>query len=63
LAGAGIIMQRRDLLANDIAEGHLKVLLSDYKTQPRPRHVVWLQNRRMTPKLRVFIDYIIKLYG
>jgi DNA-binding transcriptional LysR family regulator len=38
-------------------------LLSDYKTQPRPRHVVWLQNRRMTPKLRVFIDYIIKLYG
>jgi hypothetical protein len=33
----------------------------DYKTQPRPRHVVWLQNRRMTPKLRVFIDYIIKL--
>jgi hypothetical protein len=25
--------------------------------------VVWLQNRRMTPKLRVFLDYIIKLYG
>jgi DNA-binding transcriptional LysR family regulator len=63
LAGAGIIMQRKDLLADDIAEGRLKILLPDYKTQPRPRHVVWLQNRRMTPKLRVFIDYMIKLYG
>ena len=63
LAGAGIIMQRKDLLADDIAQGRLKVLLPDYKLPPRPRHVVWLQNRRMTPKLRVFLDYIIKLYG
>jgi DNA-binding transcriptional LysR family regulator len=63
LAGAGIIMQRKDLLADDIAEGRLKILLPDYKTPPRPRHVVWLQNRRMTPKLRVFIDYMVKLYG
>jgi DNA-binding transcriptional LysR family regulator len=63
LAGAGIIMQRKDLLAGDIAEGRLRVLLPDYKIQPRPRHIVWLQNRRMTPKLRAFIDYIIKLYG
>jgi DNA-binding transcriptional LysR family regulator len=63
LAGAGIIMQRRELLADDIAEGRLKILLPDYKLPPRPRHVVWLQNRRMTPKLRVFLDYIIKLYG
>jgi DNA-binding transcriptional LysR family regulator len=63
LAGAGIIMQGKDLLANDIAEGRLKVLLADYKTQQRPRHVVWLQNRRLTPKLRVFIDYVVSLYG
>jgi len=63
LAGAGIVMQRRDLLADDIAAGRLKILLPDYKTLPRPRHVVWLQNRRMTPKLRVFIDYIVGLYG
>jgi DNA-binding transcriptional LysR family regulator len=63
LAGAGIIMQRRDLLADDIAEGRLKILLPDYKLLPRPRHVVWLQNRRMTPKLSAFLDHIIDLYG
>jgi DNA-binding transcriptional LysR family regulator len=63
LAGAGIIMQRKDLLADDIAEGRLKILLPGYKTPPRPRHLVWLQNRRMAPKLRVFIDYMVKLYG
>src|SRR5258707_4090308 len=58
LAGAGIVMQRTDLIAEDIAEGRLKVLLSDYKTQSRPRHLVWLQNRRMTPKLRAFINFM-----
>lgn len=63
LAGAGIVMQRTDLLAEDIAAGRLQVLLPEYKTLSRPRHLVWLQNRRMTPKLRAFIDYMIEIYG
>ena len=25
--------------------------------------LAWLQNRRMTPKLRAFIDYMIEVYG
>jgi DNA-binding transcriptional LysR family regulator len=63
LAGAGIVMQRAELAAQDIAEGRLKVLLSSYKIQSRPRHIVWLANRKMTPKLRAFIDYVAKVYG
>ncbi len=62
LAGAGIVMQRVELVAEDIAEGRLQALLSNYKIQSRPRHIVWLENRKMTPKLRAFIDFVAEVY-
>jgi DNA-binding transcriptional LysR family regulator len=63
LAGAGIVMQRAELVAEDIAAGRLQALLSNYKTQSRPRHLVWQRHRRMPPKLRAFIDFIAEAYG
>jgi DNA-binding transcriptional LysR family regulator len=63
LAGAGIVLMRDELLADDIATGRLKVLLPEYKTQSRARHIVWLKNRKMAPKLRAFIDFIAEIYG
>jgi len=62
LAGAGIVLMRDELLAEDIAAGQLKVLLPDYKTQSRVRQILWLKNRKMTPKLRAFIDFIVETY-
>jgi DNA-binding transcriptional LysR family regulator len=62
LAGAGIVLMRDELLAEDIAAGRLKVLLPDYKTQSRVRQILWLKNRKMTPKLRAFIDFIAETY-
>ncbi len=55
-------MMRAELVAEDIAEGRLQALLSDYKIQSRPRHIVWLENRKMTPKLRAFIDFVAEVY-
>jgi DNA-binding transcriptional LysR family regulator len=63
LAGAGIVMQRAELVAEDIAAGRLQALLSNYKTQGRPRHLVWQRHRRMPPKLRAFIDFVAEVYG
>ena len=63
VAGAGVVMQRIDLLAEDIEQGRLQVLLPEFKTLSRPRHLVWLQNRRMTPKLRAFIDFMTEFLG
>jgi DNA-binding transcriptional LysR family regulator len=62
LAGAGIVLMRDELLAEDIAAGRLKVLLPDYKTQSRARQILWRKNRKMTPKLRAFIDFIAETY-
>ncbi len=63
LAGAGVVMQRAELVAEDIVEGRLQTLLSNYKTQSRPRHLVWQRHRRMPPKLRAFIDFVAEVYG
>ena len=63
LAGAGVVMQRAELVAEDIVEGRLQTLLSNYKAQSRPRHLVWQRHRRMPPKLRAFIDFVAEVYG
>lgn len=62
VAAAGIVMLRAELVAEELADGRLQAVLTDYKTQPRPRHLVWLANRRMTPKLRAFIDFVAEAY-
>jgi DNA-binding transcriptional LysR family regulator len=63
LTGASIVLMRDELLAEDVAAGRLQVLLPDYKTQSRARHIVWLKSRKMTPKLRAFIDFVAEVYG
>ena len=62
LAGAGIAMLRLEFVNDDLDSGRLVRVLPDYKTLSRPHHLVWLQSRRMTPKLRAFIDYVAELY-
>lgn len=63
LAGAGIILMRDELVAEDIAAERLQVLLPNYKTQARARQMLWPKNRKMTPKLRALIDFIVETYG
>jgi len=62
LEGAGIVLMRDELLIEDIAAGRLQVLLPNYKTRARTRQILWPKNRKMTPKLRAFIDFIAETY-
>ncbi|MFX9769674.1 LysR substrate-binding domain-containing protein, partial [Acinetobacter baumannii] len=59
----GIVLMRDELLAEDIAAGRLQVLLPNYTTQARARQILWPRNRKMTPKLRALIDFIVETYG
>jgi len=63
LAGAGIILMRDELVAEDIAAERLQVLLPNYKTQARARQMLWPKDRKMMPKLRALIDFIVETYG
>ena len=63
LSGLGIIMQPHPLMSADIAAGRLVRILPDYELPGRPVHVLYAQDRRMTPRLRSFIDFCITHFG
>lgn len=59
LHGIGLIMQPEILLRADLQAGRLIAVLSDYELASRPMHLVYLQDRYRTPRLRSFIDFIL----
>lgn len=63
VSGLGIIMQPYPLLETDMAAGRLVPVLQDYVLPERPVHVLYAQDRRMTPKLRSFLDFCITHFG
>ncbi len=63
IEGLGIIMQPEILLAGDVAAGRLVRLLPAYEAPTRPMHIVYIADRRPTPKLRSFIDFAVETFG
>lgn len=63
LEGLGIIMQPQAMVAEDIAAGRLARVLPRYESPPRSMHIVYLPDRRLSPKLRSFIDFLIERFG
>ncbi|WP_247305143.1 LysR family transcriptional regulator [Ralstonia pseudosolanacearum] len=63
VAGVGIILQPAELLAEDIQTGLLTRLLKRYEPTPRPLHVLYAPDRRMTQKLRSFLDFASYTFG
>ncbi|NDJ58180.1 LysR family transcriptional regulator [Enterobacteriaceae bacterium 4M9] len=58
LAGAGLILQPRLLLADDLREGRLVALLEQSLPAPRPVYLLWRQNLHMSARQRSFIDWM-----
>src|SRR6185437_3849818 len=63
LNGLGIVMQPEVLLAEDLAAGRLVRVLPEHQPLARPMHLVYLPDRRLTPKLRSFIDFVVGRFG
>ncbi len=59
LAGFGIVMQPQVLLEDDVRSGRLVPLLPNYRLPSAPVHLVYLPDRRPTPKLQRFIDFVL----
>jgi DNA-binding transcriptional LysR family regulator len=38
-------------------------ILPDYTLPSRPMHIVYLPDKRPTPKLRSFIDFVMDAFG
>jgi DNA-binding transcriptional LysR family regulator len=63
IEGLGIIMQPEILLCDDVAAGKLIRVLADYELPSRPMHIVFHSDKRPTPKLRSFIEFVVASFG
>jgi LysR family transcriptional regulator, regulator for bpeEF and oprC len=62
LTGLGIALMTRFTLAPYLADGRLELLLEDWSSDPVPLQVVYPQNRHLSAKVRVFVEWIAELF-
>jgi DNA-binding transcriptional LysR family regulator len=62
-AGMGLIFQPQELVKEDLHAGLLVELLPSFKAEAKPFHVLYAPDRRMTPKLRSFLDFAVSSFG
>ncbi|EHS49476.1 transcriptional regulator, LysR family [Rhizobium sp. PDO1-076] len=63
LAGLGIMLQPLELVRDYLDDGQLVELLPAYTVPMRPLHVLYAPDRRLTPKLRSFLDFVVANFG
>src|SRR5471032_766490 len=62
LAGLGIIQSFAYAAKPALKDGTLVEILKKWRPQPYPFHVVYPQNRHVTQRLRVFIDWLVESF-
>jgi DNA-binding transcriptional LysR family regulator len=63
IAGMGIMLQPLELVRAELDAGRLVRVLPAYSTPTRPMHILYAPDRRLTPKLRSFIDFAVATFG
>ena len=62
MAGLGIIQTFSYAAGAALRDGALVEILADWRPAPYPFHVVYPQNRYVTHRLRVFIDWLVECF-
>ena len=62
VAGLGIVQVAEYYAQPRLKSGKLVEILADYKTEGYDISVVFRQQKRIAPKLRVFVDYLVELF-
>ena len=60
-AGLGIAQIPAFVLKEAMERGSLELVLGDWFPEPSPLHVVYPQNRHLSSKIRVFVDWVAEL--
>jgi LysR family transcriptional regulator for bpeEF and oprC len=63
LAGLGVVQMTDYLLADHVAAGTMVQLLADWTSDPLPVHVVYPQNRHLSAKVRVFVEWVSEVFA
>ncbi len=57
--GFGLVQAPRHRFTDDLASGALVEILADYRPEPTPLSVLYPSNRQLSPRVRVFLDWLI----
>jgi DNA-binding transcriptional LysR family regulator len=60
LQGEGIAFLPTFIVADELKDGRLQTILDDYMDQTVTFSMLWPSSRYASPKLRVFIDYVVQ---
>lgn len=63
LSGMGIAQTAAFVICPYLQSGELELLLEDWAIDPLPLHVVYPQNRHLSAKVRVFVEWISELFA
>jgi DNA-binding transcriptional LysR family regulator len=61
--GLGLIQVPRYHVENDLEQGTLVPVLPDFPPPPTPVSLLYPPNRQLSPRVRVFIDWLIRAFG
>lgn len=62
IAGLGIVQTFSYAARSELARGGLVEILRDWRPKPYPFHIIYPQNRHVTHRLRVFLDWLVKVF-
>lgn len=63
LAGLGVTQITTFQAERMIASGQMELVLTDWTSDPLPVHVVYPQNRHLSAKVRVFVEWVAELFS
>ena len=63
LEGLGVLKVSRFAFKKHSEAGRLREVLADWETDPIPVHVVYPQNRHLSAKVRVFVEWVADLFA
>ncbi|MET0868730.1 MAG: LysR family transcriptional regulator [Pseudorhodoplanes sp.] len=63
VAGLGVVQAPAFMVRKHLDAGSLRHILTDWKTEPMPLHVVYPPNRHLSAKLRIFVDWIAETFA
>jgi DNA-binding transcriptional LysR family regulator len=61
--GLGLLQVPRYHVGADLAAGSLVEVLGGFRPSPTPLSVLYPQNRQLSPRVRVFIDWVVKEFA
>lgn len=60
-AGLGVAQVPRFMVPDELASGQLVQVLPEWNIEPIPLYIVYPSNRHLSNKVRVFVDWLVKL--